>query len=100
MDLDGVYRYKDTTLDEHRCAEQFKFVRNQTPEICTACVKENPFVLKYIDNQTSELCLMAIKLDPLALGCVKNQTPEMCKMAIKQSKWSIFYVNYKQLLLG
>ena len=64
------------------------------------CVKVNPFVLEYIDDETTELCMMAIKLDPLAISCVKNQTYEMCKMAVKQSKWSIFYVNYKKLLLG
>ncbi len=98
MDLSGEYLFENKKLEKCRVADGFKFVKNQTPEICTVCVKENPFVLEYIDDQTSELCMMAIKLDPLAVGCVKNQTIEMCKMAVKQSKWSIFYVNYKQLL--
>jgi hypothetical protein len=87
-------------LEKSEVAHGFEYVKVQTPEICTACVKENPYVLKYIDTQTPELCEMAIISDPRTIGLIKNLTYEICKMAVNQSKWAIFHINYKQLLLG
>ncbi len=90
-------------------------VKDRTPEICLAAVKQNPLALKYIKhNQTLEICTIAVKKDPSLfrfakvqseelcifavtegydmLKYVKEQTPEICLAAVKKHGWSLKYV--------
>ena len=42
-------------------------VKDQTPEICLAAVKQNGCALRFVKEQTKEICLAAVKQDRCAL---------------------------------
>jgi hypothetical protein len=59
------------------------FVLNQTEEICLAAVKKNGWMLQYVHNQTPKICMAAVTNDGMSLKYVREQTPEICLAAIR-----------------
>lgn len=60
-----------------------QYVKDQTPELCMASVKQNGMALRYVINQTPELCMTAVKQDWRAYADVKDKTPEIMTAATK-----------------
>ena len=38
-----------------------RHIKNQTPEVCLAAIRQVGYAIKYIKNQTPELCLVAVE---------------------------------------
>jgi len=72
--------------------DALKYVKDQTPEICTEAVKRNGYALKYVKDQTPEICTEAVKRNGYALRYVKDQTPEICTEAVKRNGYALKYV--------
>jgi hypothetical protein len=75
-----------------KLGNNLQFIKKQTPEICLAAIKNDPFALVYIQEQTSELCLIAVKISGISLPYVREQTPEICLEAVKQNGSALQYV--------
>lgn len=68
------------------------YVKEQTPEICMAAVKQKGAALRFVKNQTPEICLAAVRQFGYALEFVKEQTPEICCAAVDQLWDSLRFV--------
>lgn len=66
----------------------FKYVKNQTDEICILAVKQNGNALEYVQNQTEEICCLSVSQNGRALADVQNQTEKICKLAIHEHEWA------------
>ena len=73
-------------------ANELRYIKNQTDEMCLEAVKINLFALNCVKKQTDEICLEAVKHDGLALQYVKDQTDEICLEAVKRNYAAIDYV--------
>lgn len=51
-----------------------QYVKEQTPEICMAAIKQSEWALKYVKEQTSELCMTAVQQMGTALQLVKDRS--------------------------
>src|SRR6185437_3267995 len=69
-----------------------QYVKEQTPKICLAAVQQCGVSLKHVIVQTPEICLAAVKQNGSALRYVKEQTPEICLAAVKQNGFTLQYV--------
>lgn len=96
-----------------------KYITNQTQELCTKMILDDPNEFKYIDpllqtddlsaivirknsmllefvnNKTEELCELAVTLNGLSIQFVDNQTPYICKIALQQNVDAIFYIHMR-----
>jgi hypothetical protein len=72
--------------------DSLKYVKEQTPELCFAAVKNNICSLKFVNKQTPELCLAAVKKDASSIQLVKEQTNELCLIALKNNPWCFQHV--------
>ena len=68
---------------------------NQSEELCTSAVKQNPRALQYVRNQTEELSIMAVSEDACALRCVNRQTEAVVKAAISKNPSAVVFVDDK-----
>lgn len=68
-------------------------LKEQTPELCMAAVRQNGFALQFVENQgktypspfkVDDVCLEAVKQRPEALKFVDEQTSDMCLIAVMQ----------------
>ena len=59
---------------------KFKFyhVKNQTPEICLAAVKQWEIALYYVIKQTEEICWLTINSTKVAIEYIKSYTKLVC----------------------
>lgn len=73
----------------------FKFIKNQTPELCLEMVKQNGLALEYVHHQTPELCFIAIRSNPDSLKYVKEQTPDLCLEAVKLDGLALEHVHHQ-----
>ena len=78
-----------------RVGEPFKWVKNQTEEICEFAVRQHGWVLKYVKDelQTEKLCKLAVRQCGSALRYVNNQTEDICAVAVKRDGDALQYVN-------
>jgi ribosomal protein S30 len=75
------------------CGDALEYVREQTPEICLAAVKDTCDSLVFVREQTPEICLTAVKGNPYTLCIVKQQTPEICAAALVEHQVMMDLVN-------
>lgn len=57
----------------------------QTPKICEAAIRSDPWALEYVKNQTDDLCYLAVQLDYCTLRYVRNKTEKMCRLACERA---------------
>jgi hypothetical protein len=69
-----------------------KYIKNQTPDICLAAVKQDGMTLQYVQSQTPDICLAAVEQTGMALQYVQSQTPDICLAAVKQDGMALQYV--------
>ena len=65
-----LFLFEDSSLNP------LAIIKNQTPEVCLAAVKQDGTALQYVKEQTPEICLAAVKQESAVLKYVKKQTPE------------------------
>ncbi len=53
-------------------ADNIKFIKNQTYDLCILAINKEPDSIKYIHNQTEELCIMAININLKCFIHIKN----------------------------
>ena len=85
---DDKKRLLDVTVNSF----EFKYVLNQTREICLAAVKRNPDNIKFVINQTEELCQLAVGHKGDTIKFIKNPSEEICILAVKKSEHSISFI--------
>ena len=71
---------------------KIKYVKEQTPELCLAAVKQEAHVLEFIKEQTEKICLIAVKQERLALKHVKEQTEKICLAAVNKNGEALEFV--------
>ena len=71
------------------------YVKNKTPKICLAAVKQNPNALNFVNDQTKEICEEAVKRNGFCIQYVKKKTPELYMLAVKQQGASIRFIEEK-----
>ena len=69
-----------------------RHMKNPTPEIELAAVKQNGNVIKYIPNPTPETQLAAVKQDIQSIRYINNPTPEVQLAAVKSFGPAIEYI--------
>ena len=74
-------------------ADCISSIRNQTREICLEAVRRKGRSLRYIVEKTPEICLEAVKQNGNALQFVQNQTPEIYTTAIRTNPNILSYIN-------
>lgn len=84
-------------FDEEKDINVFKYIRNQTPDMCNIVVNGFGENLQYVNNQTEELCTLAIKQDGLNLDYVDDKfiTDELCTSAVQNNGLALQYVPSK-----
>ena len=58
---DIIDRYEAELQKVQRDGYAFRFVKEQTPELCLSAVQNYGWALQYVNEQTAELCLAAVK---------------------------------------
>ena len=49
-------------------------MKEQTPDICMAAVRQNGLALQFVKEQTPDICMAAVRQNAMALQYVKNMT--------------------------
>ncbi len=68
-------------------AENIRYVKEQTPQLCQAAVRNGEWNFRYVTQQTEENCLAAAKENGLILPYVKEPFPELQYIAVSQNGW-------------
>ena len=76
-----------------------QFVKEQTPEICLAAVKNHEMALKFVKKQTVDICLAAVQHNGSCLRFVHNQTKEICSAAVQNNNKAMRFVCDSEMAL-
>ncbi len=84
----------------HLNRNNFRYIREQTPEICLKAVKYDGRMLEYVLNQTPEINLAAVQELGWALRFVKEQTRKFVWKLLKthHMHWSLFWNRHQKFI--
>ena len=73
----------------------FKYIKNQTEEICKIAVEKDGLLLQFVKIQTEEIIKKAVKQNGFSFvfALLKYKTIEMCKMIVNINSDALLYVN-------
>ena len=88
---------KDVTPEVEMAAvkqntDALKYIKNPTPEVVMTAVTRSGAALRYVKNPTPEVELAAVKQNGEVLRLVKNQTPEIVMAAVKKQGYALQHV--------
>lgn len=69
----------------------FRFVKNQTPEICEVAVSIDPTLIEFVREQTDALVNYVLEQDPTLINKIKNPKMEFLEMVLDKSSLYIQY---------
>lgn len=73
-----------------------KYVKNPSPKLQIAAIKENPsslqYIIQHIENPSDEIKLAAVKQDGSAIHWIEDPSPELQMIAVKQNIENLGYI--------
>lgn len=90
----------------HKNGYAIKYVKKQTPEICTLAVQQNGFALRFVQNQTAssllEIYIQAVQQNGYSIIHIREAASlipyEICYQAVKQNGLVLQFVKNRSIL--
>jgi hypothetical protein len=69
-----------------------KYIANQTPDMCSIAVNQNPLAILHVTSPTEELWLSAVSKESYLFRSARNPSNALCWAALKSDPQLLFYM--------